>query len=96
MGMPDDNDIHTHRLEGQSGVQQRLALFHAAAKGGHIDYVSAEHLARLLEGNAGAGAGLVKQRNNDATPQSGDFLYVPPEDFSHGLGAVQHRMNFRG
>ena len=95
MGMAEDNNIHAHSLKGQPGVQQGLALFHAAAGNGHIDDIGAQHLAGFLKGDAGAGAGFIEQGNDDPAAQGGDFFDVPPQHGGHSGRAIEGRKNFR-
>ena len=95
MGMTQDNDIHAHSLEGQAGVQQGFALFHAAAGNGHIDDIGAQHLAGFLKRDAGAGAGFIEQGNDDPAAQGRDFLKIPAQDGRHSGRAIQYRSDFR-
>ena len=95
MGMAEDDNIHAHSLQGQAGIQQRLSFFDAAAGNGHIDDIGAQDLAGFLKGDAGAGAGFVKEGNDDPAAQGGDFFDVPAQHFPHPGRAIQGRNDFR-
>ena len=77
VGVPDDDYVDSHRLDGQSGIEQRLALLSTAAARGHVDNISAEDLSCLFEGDTGAGAGFIEQGNDDPSTQGRYLFYVP-------------------
>ena len=89
VGVADDDDVGVHRLEGEGGVVERLALLDAAAAAGDVDDVGAEYLSRLLEGDAGAGAGLVEQGDDAFAAQRRDLPDVALQHLLHGGGVVQ-------
>ena len=88
--MPDYYGINPHGLQGKTRVEERLALFHTAGGGSHVDDVSAENFTGFFERNAGARAGLVKQRHDDAPSQSGNLFDVAGQDFAHRCRVVQN------
>ena len=84
-----DDDVGVHGLQGEGGVVERLALLCAAAGCGDVDDVGAENLARLLEGDAGAGGGLVEDGEDGLAAQGGDFANLASEHLAHGVGILQ-------
>ena len=95
VGMAHHNGVHAHRLQGQPGVQQRLALFHAAARGGNVDNVGAQNFPRFFKRNPCPGAGLIEQGHYYPAPQRRHLLDVPFQHLGHSLGRLQHILNFR-
>ena len=93
--MPDGDYVNAHGLEGESGIEQGLAFLHAAAGLAHVDDVGAQHLPRFLEGDPGAGAGLVEEGDYQTPSEGGSLFDVAMEDVLHRGGVVQDGWLFR-
>ena len=72
--MADDDRVGAHRLEGERGVLEALALGHAGALGGEVDDVGGEPLGGGLERDPGAGGVLEEEVDHGAAAQRGSFL----------------------
>ena len=66
--------VGAHRLQGQRGVLQALALGDAGALGGEVDHVGRQPLGRRLERDPGPGGVLEEQVDHGAAAQRGSFL----------------------
>jgi len=77
VGVPNDDYVDSHRLDRQSGIEQRLALLSTATARGHVDNIGAENLSCLFKGDTGAGAGFVEQGNDDPSTQGRHLFDVP-------------------
>ena len=75
--VPDDDGVGAHRLQGERGVLEALALAEAGALGGEVDDVGGEPLGRGLEGDAGAGGVLEEEVDDGAAAQGGQLLDRP-------------------
>ena len=69
-----DDDVGPHGVEGDRGVDQRLALLHAGIADRHVHHVGAEALAGEFERGLRAGRGLEEQIDQRAAAQGGRLL----------------------
>ncbi len=67
----DDYDVVVHRRQRLRRVDEALALLRARALCTDVDRVTAEHLARQLEGHAGARGCLVEQHDCAGAAEGG-------------------------
>src|SRR4029450_5408160 len=72
--VPDDDRVAAHRLEGERGVLEALALRDAAALGREVDDVGGEPLCGQFEGDARAGGVLEEEVHHRAAAQRGQLL----------------------
>ena len=72
--VPDDDGVGAHRLEGQRGVLEALALGHGRALGREVDDVGREPLGRHLERDPRAGRVLEEQVHDRAAAQGRQLL----------------------
>ena len=89
-GMSDDDDVGVHGLHRQRRVVKGLALLDAASCARDVDHVGAQYLARLLEGDPRAGAGLVEEGDNGLAPQGRRLLDIPAQYAHHRVRILQH------
>ena len=87
--VPDDDGVGAHRLQGQRGVLQRLALGDRGALGGEVDDVGGQPLGGGLEGDPGAGRVLEEEVDDGAAAQGRQLLDRPVGDPGHLLGGVE-------
>ena len=76
--MPDDQNVGAHGIEGDRGVEQRLALAHGRDADRHVHHVGAETLAGKLEGGLRAGRGFEEQVDLSAAAERSALLLDLP------------------
>ena len=87
--MPDDDRVGAHRLQGQRGVLEALALGDAGALGGEVDDVGGQPLGRRLERDPGAGGVLEEEVDHGAAAQRRQLLDRPVGEPGQLLGGVE-------
>ena len=92
--MAHDHVIHLHGLERGDRVLHGFPLHHG--RGGHreVGHVRGQAFRRYLKGGAGAGAGLIKKRQNGLPFQGRHLFDAFGEELLHRTGRIQQRMNF--
>src|SRR5699024_4449798 len=78
--------VGAHRLEGERGVLQRLALGDARALGGEVDDVGREALGRGLEADPGAGGVLEEEVHDGGAHEGGQLADRAGLGLGHVLG----------
>ena len=86
--------VGAHRLEGQRGVLQALALGDARPLGGEVDHVGRQPLGGDLEAGPGAGGVLEEEVDHRAAAQRRQLLDGAVADERHLLGGVEHQHGF--
>ena len=90
-----DDRVGAHRLQGQRGVLEALALGQRRALGGEVDDVGREPLGGRLERDPGAGAVLEEQVHDRAAAQRGQLLDRPVGQRPELLGGLQDQLGVR-
>src|SRR5712691_12360277 len=87
------DDVGAHGVEGDRGVDQRLALAHGGGADRHVHDIGAEPLARELERGLGAGRDLEEQVDQRAPAQRGLLLVDLAVELDELLGQVEQAQN---
>ena len=90
--VPDHDAVGAHRLEGQRGVLETLALGHAGALRREVDDVGGEPLRCGLERDPSTGGVLEKQVHHRPSPQSRKLLDGAVGQLAHLLGSVKNEV----
>jgi hypothetical protein len=85
----DHDRVHPHRLEGDGGVLEALALGDARSLGGEVDHVGTQALGGQLEGDPGPGGVLEEQVADGPAAQRGHLLDRPVGDLGQVRGRVE-------
>ncbi len=81
--------VHAHRIEGQCGVLEGLALGHRGALGGEVQDLGGQSLGREVEADAGPGGVLQEEVAHHLAPQGRDGVALPGGDGQELLGGVE-------
>ena len=90
--VPDHHRVRAHRLQGQRGVLQRLALAERRALGREVDDVGREPLGGGLERDPGAGGVLEEEVDHRAPAQGRQLLDRPVGQRAHLVGGAQYQL----
>ncbi len=85
-----DDGVGAHRLEGEGGVLEALALGHARAFGGEVDDVGRESFCGRLEGDPGAGGVLEEEVDDGPAAQRGQLADRAVGQPGQLLRSVEH------
>src|SRR6185312_9956727 len=88
-GMPHDDRVGPHRLQGERRVLQRLALRDARSTGPEVDHVRRQPLRRELEADPCAGRVLEEEVDDGAPAQRRHLLDHPGADLPERSRRVQ-------
>ncbi len=88
-GVPDHHGVRAHRLQGQRGVLERLALGDARPLGGEVDHVGGQPLGGRLEGSPGPRGVLVEEVHHGQAAQRRELPDGPALDAGQFLGRVK-------
>ena len=84
-----DDDVGPHGVEGDRGVDQRLALLHARRGDRHVHHVGAEPLAGEFERGLRARRGLEEQVDQRAPAQRRALLLDLAADVDGGVREIE-------
>ncbi|MBA7707139.1 hypothetical protein ES703_116004 [subsurface metagenome] len=84
--------IGAQGLDGADGIDEGFPFLTTATGSTDVNHIGAEALCRLLEGDAGAGAGLIEHSNQGLAPERGHLLDLTPENLLHGIGGFKNQL----
>src|SRR5215470_5096108 len=91
--MTDDNRVRRHRLQIQSGVDERLAFDDARSRSGDVDRIGGQTLRRDFKTRAGARGGFEEEIDNGLPPQRRDFFDLSLIYVAKSFGGVEDEID---
>jgi hypothetical protein len=95
-GVPDDQGIGVHGLEGEGGILDIFPFLQTAPGLSQGKGVRRQAFGRDIKGCLGPGAGLSKQENDAFSLQGRCFLYRSVRHFGKPFGKLEYCMDIIG